>query len=90
MYEELKQLLRQHLGLKPDEPLPLVLDVPVAGKVADMTPQRAYAAARPGGGMPTIQLAGRKKVPTLAWLQILAGGSDHGQPAEQITGEAAE
>ena len=46
------------LGLDPDH-LPLVLDIPVAGKAADLSRPRSYAAAA-DGSMPTIKLAGRK------------------------------
>jgi len=52
--------------------LPLVLDVPVAGKLAGLSRSRSYAAAK-DGSMPTIEIAGRKKVPTKRWLARLNG-----------------
>jgi hypothetical protein len=53
--------------------LPIVLDVPVAGKLAGMDRGPAYAAAK-NGFMPTVKVgAKRAKVPTRRWLAILRG-----------------
>ena len=53
--------------------LPIVLDVPVAGKLAGMERGPAYAAAA-NGFMPTIKVgAKRAKVPTRKWINMLLG-----------------
>ena len=54
------------------EHLPLTLDITSAGKLADLGRGRSYAAAA-DGSMPTIKVAGRNKVPTIAWLKKLSG-----------------
>lgn len=52
---------------------PLAVDIPVAGKMAGMTPQAAYRAAREGF-MPTVRIgAQRKLVPLAKWRAILNG-----------------
>jgi hypothetical protein len=51
----------------------LAIDIPEAGRMAGMTPQRAYAAAR-SGYMPTVKVgAQRKVVPVAKWRAILSG-----------------
>jgi hypothetical protein len=70
--DEAKRALAAALGLDDPERLPLVLDVPIAGKAAGLSRSRSYAAAA-DGSMPTIEIAGRKKVPRIAWLKKLAG-----------------
>lgn len=69
--DEVTRAFAAKLGLDPDH-LPLVLDIPVAGKAADLSRPRSYAAAA-DGSMPTIKLAGRKRVPTHKWLKKLSG-----------------
>jgi hypothetical protein len=56
----------------PTDEEPLVLDIPVAGKLADMGRSASYAAAI-SGDMPTITIGGRKKVPGKLWRAILNG-----------------
>jgi hypothetical protein len=70
--DNIRQALAAILGVGDPEQLPLVLDVPVAGKAAGLSQSRSYAAAA-DGSMPTITVAGRKKVPTIAWLKKLSG-----------------
>jgi hypothetical protein len=67
-FEELYKAARE--GRVDD--MPIVLDVPVAGKLADMERGPSYAAAA-NGSMPTITVGRRKKVPTRKWLAKLNG-----------------
>ena len=56
-----------------ERPEVLAVDVPVAGRMADMSPARSYAAAR-SGFMPTIRVSkDRYKVPLAKWRAILNG-----------------
>jgi hypothetical protein len=84
---ELLRQFRAHLGLTEDQPLPLLLDVPVAGKTAGWNRTRSYRAAKTGF-MPTIEVSGRQQVPTLAWLRKLSGQGAAG-PAPVKAGQAA-
>jgi hypothetical protein len=86
-FELLLSWFRAHLGLPEDQPLPLLLDVPVAGKAAGFTSPRSYRAAK-SGFMPTVVVSGRSQVPTLAWLRKLSGKGD-ARPAPIKAGKAA-
>ena len=69
--EDLKVAAAGLLGVDVEK-LPLVLDIPVAGKLADLNKGRSYAAAK-DRSMETIVIAGRMKVPTLRGLKKLSG-----------------
>ena len=53
----------------------LVASVPEAGKMAKLSYQRSYAAAK-DGSMPTIRIAGRQWVPLKKWRAILNGEAE--------------
>ena len=69
--DDLKTAAAALLGVHVEK-LPLALDVPSAGKLGGLNKGRSYAAAK-DGSMPTIIIAGRIKVPTIAWLRKLSG-----------------
>jgi hypothetical protein len=70
--DDVKRLFAAKLGFDDPDELPLVLDIPVAGKAAELSRPRSYAAAA-DGSMPTVEIAGRKRVPTHKWLRKLSG-----------------
>ena len=54
----------------------LAVDIPVAGAMAGLSPQRSYAAAREGF-IPVIKISkGRQKVPLKRWLAKLNGETE--------------
>jgi hypothetical protein len=56
-----------------EKPEPLVVDIPAAGAMAGLSPQRSYAIARLGL-MPVVKVGkGRMKVPLKRWRAILNG-----------------
>jgi hypothetical protein len=58
---------------KVKEPEVLAVDIPVAGAMAGMSPQRSYAAAREGI-IPVVMVGkSRRKVPLARWRAILNG-----------------
>lgn len=58
---------------KGEAPEVLAIDIPEAGRMAGMSMQRAYAAAR-SGHMPTIRIGAKRMVVPLArWRKILNG-----------------
>lgn len=58
---------------KVEAPEVLAVDIPEAGRMAGMTMQAAYRAAREGY-MPVVMIGpGRKKVPLARWRAILNG-----------------
>ena len=65
--DDLKRLFAAKLGFADPDELPLLLDIPVAGKGADLSRPQAYRAAA-DGSMPTVRIAGRDRVPMLAWI----------------------
>jgi hypothetical protein len=71
--DEVKRAFAARLGCDDPERLPLVLDVPVAGKAAyDLGKARSYVAAK-DGSLPVIEVVGKMRVPTFALLKKLAG-----------------
>ena len=71
--DDLTRLLATRLGIADPKNLPLVLDVPVAGKAFyDLSRPSSYRAAK-DGSLVTITVAGRLKVPTLAQLKKVRG-----------------
>jgi hypothetical protein len=71
--DDLKLMLARRLGIADPEELPLVLDVPVAGKAFyDLSRPGSYRAAK-DGSLITLIVAGRLKVPVLAQLKKVNG-----------------
>jgi hypothetical protein len=71
--DDLMRMLAARLGVKPDQ-VPLVLDIPVAGKAtADLTPPQSYRAAAKGSLGPLVWFGCRKKVLTLGLLRQMSG-----------------
>ncbi len=70
--DDIRRWFAAKLGFEHADDLPLTLTIEQAGKPVGMNRQAAYRAAA-AGDMPTIELGGRKRVPTIAWLHILAG-----------------
>ena len=71
--DELKRMLASRLGVEPDQ-VPLVLDIPDAGRAAaDLTRPQSYRAAANGSFGPLVEFGGRKKVSTLGLLRKMSG-----------------
>jgi hypothetical protein len=71
--DDLKRMLARRLGIADPEKLPLVLDVPVAGKAFyDLSRPASYRAAK-DGSLITVVVAKRLKVPVLAQLKRVSG-----------------
>jgi hypothetical protein len=71
--DDVRRALAKALGFENPEELPLALDVPAAGKAAyNLGRARSYAAAK-DGSLPTVEIAGRLRVPTYALLKKLSG-----------------
>jgi hypothetical protein len=71
--DDLKRMLATRLGLSDPERLPLVMDVPAAGRAFyDLSRPSSYRAAK-DGSLVTVTVAGRLKVPVLQQLKKLAG-----------------
>jgi hypothetical protein len=63
----------ENMDNKLERPEPLVVDIPVAGAMAGMSPARSYAAVR-DGFMPIVRISkDRMKVPLKRWTAILNG-----------------
>jgi hypothetical protein len=73
--DDLMRMLAARLRVEPDQ-VPLVLDIPVAGKAAaDMSPPQSYRAAAKGSFGPLVRIGSRNKVPTLGLLRRMSGGA---------------
>jgi hypothetical protein len=70
--DETKRWFAAKLGFENPDDLPLTLTIEQAGRPVGMNKQAAYRAAA-AGDMPVIEFGGRKRVPTVAWLRIVAG-----------------